>query len=70
MRSAEPQRTAPQAKAPEHLTVFKNDSLEKREPFYSQAKYTMMIDVLETKERIYETTDQLIIQLKLDEDQL
>ena len=29
-----------------------------------------MIDVLETKERIYETTDQLIIQLKLDEDQL
>lgn len=64
------QRPLIQGKSPEELKVFIKDSLEKREPFYSQAKYTMMIDVLETKERIYETTDQLIIQLKLDEDQL
>lgn len=46
------QRPLIQGKSPEELHAFIKDSLTTREPFYSKAKHTVEIDVIERKEQI------------------
>ena len=39
-------------KTPEEMQVFIAEQLEKREPYYSKAKYTLNVDLLENYEKI------------------
>ena len=39
-------------KTPEEVKIFINEQLEKRNPYYSQAKYTLNVDLMDNYEKI------------------
>ena len=39
-------------KTPEEVKIFINEQLEKRNPYYTQAKYTLNVDLMDNYEKI------------------
>ncbi|MBR6285786.1 MAG: shikimate kinase [Bacteroidaceae bacterium] len=52
-------------KTPEEMKEFISQSLEKREPFYSKAKYTINIDLLDNYDKIKESIEGIKKTLNL-----
>jgi shikimate kinase len=46
-------------KSPEELTAFIKEQLEKREPYYKKAQYTLDVSLMDTYEKIKITIDKL-----------
>jgi shikimate kinase len=54
------QRPLIQGKSPEELTNYINESLEQRVPFYSKAKHTVSIDLIERNDQIMDYVKKII----------
>ena len=52
-------------KTPEELKAYINDELQRREPYYSKAKYTVDVKVLDEQDKVTTTINQLKEQLHL-----
>lgn len=59
------QRPLIQGKSPEELISFIKESLQTREPFYSQAKHTIPIEVIHTKEQINFYVERIVESLEI-----
>jgi len=52
-------------KTPEQLIAFIREQLEKREPFYSKAQYTLDVSLMDNYEKIKITIEKIRELLKL-----
>ena len=56
-------------KSPEELIDFIKEQLQRREPFYTKARYTLDVTLMDNYDKIQTSVDKIIELLNLDTDQ-
>jgi len=68
LRMGKGDRPLLKGKSPEELIVFIREQLEKREAFYTKARYTLDVSLMDNFDKIKVTVDQLLKLLSLQSD--